>query len=145
MPVRYQRLTYRYWQGRARPAQVTIGRNWPGGVQPAALTGARRPPVDVWETRDELVVKVMLPGLFEEDIRALLYEDVLVISGQRSDDSSDQERRFHRAEIHYGTLQAEVPLPSAVDPEGVQATYDRGVVVIRLRKRAAGEGAGTPR
>ena len=138
MPVRYQRLTYRYWQGRTQPASTSYARVWLTGPQPSPASGARRAPVDVWETAEELVVKVILAGVPEDNIKALLYEDVLLISGDRNDVCSDAERRFHRAEIHYGPIQVAVPLSVPVDAEGVQATYEQGVLIVRLRKRSRG-------
>ncbi|MFN0071753.1 MAG: Hsp20/alpha crystallin family protein [Chloroflexota bacterium] len=135
MPVRYQRLTYRYWQGRHQPAPVSFERAWLAGIQAVTASGLRRPPVDVWETREALVVKTVLPGVPEDEIRVLLYEDVLIISGQRQDPSEEDERRFHRAEIHYGPLQVEVPLPVSVEAEQVQASYDRGMLTVHLPKR----------
>lgn len=138
MPVRYQRLTYRYLQGRPRQAPVSFERLWLAEIQPAPASGLRRPPVDVWETQDALVVKAVLPGVPEDEIGVYLYEDVLIISGERQDGSADEERRFHRAEIHYGALQVEVPLPLTIDAEHVQASYDRGMLTVRLPKRQNG-------
>jgi HSP20 family protein len=106
------------------------------------MTGARRPPVDVWETATAVVIKVMLPGVPEENIKALLYDDVLVVSGTRTDDAGAEERRFHRAEVHYGPLEVTVPLPALVEPEGVEATCGQGVVTIRLAKRKDGGNQG---
>jgi HSP20 family protein len=96
--------------------------------------------VDVWETRDALLVKSVMPGVPEEEIRVYLYEDVLIITGQREDDADDEERRFHRAEIHYGPLQVEIPLPVPIAADQVQASYDRGMLTVRLPKRQNGGG-----
>jgi HSP20 family protein len=142
MPVRYQRLTYRYLQGRSRPAETAYDHVWLTTVQPSPLTGARRPPVDVWETATAVVVKVMLPGVPEENIKALLYDDVLVVSGTRTDDADGEERRFHRAEVHYGPLEVAVPLPAPIDPEAIEATCGQGVLTIRLTKLGDGSNQG---
>jgi HSP20 family protein len=88
------------------------------------------------------VVKVMLPGVSEEEIKALLYEDVLVVSATRTDDAGGEERRFHRAEVHYGQLEVTVPLPAPVDPDGIDAVYRQGVLTIRLAKYEAVAGPG---
>jgi len=138
MPVRYQRLTYRYLQGRTQPSNTSFARVWFTGPQPFPASGARRAPVDVWETADELVVKVILAGVPEDNIKAVLYEDALLISGERSDVCDDAERRFHRAEIHYGPIQVAVPLTVPVESEGVKATYEQGVLTVRLRKQSGG-------
>jgi HSP20 family molecular chaperone IbpA len=142
MPVRYQRFTYRYLQGRPRPADTAFEHVWLAGVQPSPVTATRRPPVDVWETPTAFVVKVMLAGVSEEEIKALLYEDVLVVSATRTDDAGGEERRFHRAEVHYGQLEVTVPLPAPVDPDGIDAVYRQGVLTIRLAKYEAAPGPG---
>jgi HSP20 family molecular chaperone IbpA len=141
MPVRYQRFTYRYLQGRPRPAQTAFEQVWLTGLQPSPISSTRRPPVDVWETASSVVVKVMMPGVSEDNVKALLYEDVLVVSGTRTEESGSDERRFHRAEIYYGALEVTVPLPVPIDPDGVEATCGQGVVTIRLPKR---DSAGDP-
>jgi HSP20 family molecular chaperone IbpA len=137
MPVRYQRFTYRYLQGRPRPADAAFERVWLTSVQPSPVTGTRRPRLDVWETDSAVVVKVMLPGVSEDEINAFLYEDVLVVTAMRTDEAGGEERRFHRAEIHYGPLQVMVPLPMPVDPDGIDAVYRQGVLTIRLAKPGA--------
>lgn len=134
MPVRYQRLTYRYWEGRAQPARVSFERFWLEGLRSPSGSGGQRPPSDVWETRDELVARIVLPGVAEDDITALLYDDVLLVRGIRRHEPHAGEARYHRAEIHYGRLEVEIPLPIPVDPERVQAVYRRGVLTVRLKK-----------
>ena len=141
MPVRYQRFTYRYLPSRPRSADAAFEHVWLTSVQPSPLTATRRPPVDVWETASAVFVKVMLPGVQEEEIRALLYEDVLVVSATRTDAEGDAERRFHRAEVHYGPLEVAIPLPVPVESEGVDANFQQGVLTIRLPKRDAARGA----
>jgi HSP20 family molecular chaperone IbpA len=84
----------------------------------------------------------MMPGVSEDNVRALLYDDVLVVSGTRADEQDGQERLFHRAEIHYGQLEAAIPLPVPVEPEGVEATCGLGVVTIRLAKRGTAKNQG---
>jgi len=141
MPVRYQRFTYRYLQGRPRGADTAFEHVWLTSVQPSPVTAARRPPVDVWETDSAVFVKVMLPGVQEDEVKALLYEDVLLISATRTDTEGEEERRFYRAEVHYGPLEVTVPLPVVVEADGVDATFKQGVLTIRLPKSSAAQGA----
>ena len=91
-----------------------------------------RPPVDYWEDGDELSVKVEVAGMSEEDFDIVLYQDVLVIQGDRQWRSS--EARFHLAEIRHGPFQLEVPIPTNVDRERVSARYDRGFLRVVLPK-----------
>jgi HSP20 family molecular chaperone IbpA len=92
-----------------------------------------RPPVDYSETTDEVAIKIEVAGLAEDDFEILLYEDVIVIGGERRWRSSG-EARFHLAEIRYGPFRLELPIPTSVNRERVTARYERGFLVIQLPK-----------
>ncbi len=91
-----------------------------------------RPPVDYCETAEELAVKVEVAGMSEEDFEIVLYQDVLVIQGDRRWRSS--EGRYHLAEIRHGPFRLELPIPSILDRERVTARYDRGFLRVVLPK-----------
>ncbi|HME91536.1 MAG TPA: Hsp20/alpha crystallin family protein [Myxococcaceae bacterium] len=91
-----------------------------------------RPPVDYWETAAELGVKVEIAGMSEEDFDIVLYQDILVIEGERRWYSS--EGRFHLAEIRHGPFRLEVPLASNIDRERVTARYEQGFLQVVLPK-----------
>jgi HSP20 family molecular chaperone IbpA len=79
---------------------------------------------------------VDLAGVDEQDFEVLLYEDVLVVEGRRELGACPREATYHAAEIRQGPFRLELPLPAPVDPERVEATYDRGLLRITLHKRA---------
>jgi HSP20 family molecular chaperone IbpA len=91
-----------------------------------------RPPVDYWETAEELSVKVEVAGMSEEDFDIVLYQDILVIEGERRWYST--EVRFHLAEIRHGPFRLELPIPSDIDRERVTARYERGFLQVVLPK-----------
>lgn len=91
-----------------------------------------RPPVDYWETGEELGVKVEMAGMSEEDFDIVLYQDILVIEGDRRWYST--EARFHLAEIRHGPFRLELPIPSNIDRERVTARYERGFLQVLLPK-----------
>ncbi len=93
-----------------------------------------RPPVDYWETADELAVKVEVAGMSEEQFEILVYEDILVIQGERPWHAAPAETRFHLAEIRHGPFRLELPIPSGVDRERVAARYERGFLIVVLPK-----------
>jgi HSP20 family protein len=95
--------------------------------------GEWRPPTDVYETPERLVVKMELAGVPEEAIEITLYADHLVVSGTRTDrDPAGEHAAFREAGIHYGPFRAEVRLPGSVDGERVEATLDNGFLTITL-------------
>jgi HSP20 family protein len=90
-----------------------------------------RPPADVYETDEGLVVRAELAGLSDGDLDVEIYEDAVVISGVRPLALRDG-RRFHEVGIRAGPFRLEVPLPGAVDASRIEARYDAGIVVVVL-------------
>ena len=100
--------------------------------------GRWRPPLEVYESEDGLVVNAEIGGMPSEAIDVVIEGDLLVISGVRPDGGPCGRRVYYEARISYGELGAEVILPFAVDGERAEATFDNGllrVVLPRLRRR----------
>jgi HSP20 family molecular chaperone IbpA len=133
--MRYRRLSYRYTMlARATPAWP-LGDVWPGDrLRPLARVGWR-PDVDAYETATTIEVLVELAGLDEDDFEVQLFEDVLVVEGQRRLPSCADGAVYHAASIRQGPFQVEVVLPAAVDAERIEARYDRGLLHVILPKR----------
>ena len=110
-------------------------------VDPSAPTGrgngtTRRwlPPMDLVETPDHYVLRADLPGLSDGDVNVQLEANVLTISGERKAEHEDQQEGYYRLERAFGTFSRSLTLPDGVDPDAVQAHFDRGVLEIRVRK-----------
>ena len=110
-------------------------------VDPSAPTGrgngtTRRwlPPMDLVETPDHYVLRADLPGLSDGDVNVQLEANVLTISGERKAEHEDQQEGYYRLERAFGTFSRSLTLPDGVDPDGVQAHFDRGVLEIRVPK-----------
>ncbi len=101
-----------------------------------ALTGNFVPPVDVYEDENSIQVRLEVPGIEEKDIDIRLENNVLTVRGERKFEKEEKEENFHRIERRYGSFTRSFTLPSTVNPEDVQADYDKGVLRIRLAKRA---------
>jgi HSP20 family protein len=108
---------------------------------PSAPTGrangtTRRwlPPMDLVETPDHYVLRADLPGLSDGDVNIQLEDNVLTISGERKPEHEDQQEGYYRLERAFGTFARSLTLPDGVDPDGVQAHFDRGVLQIRVPK-----------
>lgn len=96
-----------------------------------------RPPADLHETAETILVKLELAGVREEDLTITLYEDALVVTGRRDDDlDATAAVCYHEAQIRYGPFRAEIMLPAPVRREGVEATYANGLLRVRLPKAA---------
>ncbi|MFO7898519.1 MAG: Hsp20/alpha crystallin family protein [Planctomycetota bacterium] len=92
------------------------------------------PPTDVYETRDEYVIKVEIPGIKEKDISMELNHNVLTIQGYRRDSCSDSKLSYAQMEIHYGYFEKVVTLPHSIDPDQRSARYRDGFLHVRIGK-----------
>ena len=100
----------------------------------AAPERAWAPPIDVYETRDDLVVAVELPGVPEKHIQLSMTGDVLSLRGQRGIAADAREENYHRIERWSGTFERHVQLPIPVQADKIRASYRDGVLEIRLPK-----------
>lgn len=101
-----------------------------------SLTGAFVPPVDVYEDENSIQVRMEVPGIEEKDIDIRLENQVLTVRGERNFSKEEKEENFHRIERRYGSFTRSFTLPATVNAEDVTADYDKGVLKIRLAKRA---------
>lgn len=100
------------------------------------------PKTDVYETPDELVVRVEVAGIRRESLHVTLSSDdrILSIRGTRAERFIDDRRkvRYYQLEVYFGTFERDVPLPSdvPVDRNKLTATYRDGFLVVTLPKTA---------
>lgn len=106
------------------------------GDFPDRLRGDRwQPDVDVFETQDDLQVRVELAGVALEDLRVTVDANVLQISGERAPSGSAEVTRLHQMEIASGPFERRIALPASIDRERVSARLSDGVLSVTLGKR----------
>ena len=91
-----------------------------------------RPPTDVYETDDCVVVKVEIAGMEDEDFQISLDGKRLIISGIRRDPAS--KLGYQQMEILYGHFETDVHLSRAIEEDKIEAIYQNGFLVVRLPK-----------
>jgi HSP20 family protein len=98
--------------------------------------GARRwtPAMDLLETDEQFVLRADLPGMTESDVSIELEDNVLTVSGERRTEHEDKREGFYRMERAFGSFSRSLTLPKGVDPEAVNAQFDRGVLEVRIPK-----------
>jgi HSP20 family protein len=98
--------------------------------------GARRwvPAMDLTETDDHLVLRADLPGLDRDDVKIEVKDGVLTVSGERKAEHEHREEGYHRVERAYGSFSRSLSLPQDVDAERIAATFDKGVLEVRIPK-----------
>lgn len=96
---------------------------------------AWRPPTDVYETDDSIVVKVEVAGMTEDDFEITFADRNLVITGLRHDPSA--KLGYHQMEIPYGEFRTDVYIPEAIDVDSVEASYKDGFLLVTFPKANA--------
>jgi HSP20 family protein len=93
------------------------------------------PPVDIYETENELVVKADLPDLQEKDIDVRVENNMLTIRGERKFEKAVNEDNYLRVERAYGPFTRSFSLPNTVSSENIRAEYRNGVLTLHMAKR----------
>jgi len=92
------------------------------------------PAVDVWETKEELVLSFDLPGISEDKLAVELDDNVLTVRGERERAEEQSDDRFYRFERRFGTFTRSVTLPAGVSEDSIKADYRDGVLEVRVAK-----------
>lgn len=131
--MRFRRMSYRY--------AVVLSANRPlsfSDIFQGTHAGVRlaqtcwRPATDVYETTSAITITVDLAGVDPETVDVTLFQDAIVIEGQRHLRPPDALGVYHAAEIRQGPFRLELPLPRPVDAERAEARYDRGLLLVTL-------------
>lgn len=102
-----------------------------------ANTAVWMPRADLAETDDAWLLSLDLPGLSAEDVEVTMEDDTLTVSGERKASQEQQEGRFHRIERSYGRFFRTVQFATPVDAENIEASFENGVLTIRIAKAEA--------
>jgi HSP20 family protein len=112
-----------------------FGRTYPGAeaMRPTAA-GAWMPALDMYETEEKIVATLELPGIEPGDVEVAVEDSTLTVSGSREFSSETTEERYHRVERRYGSFSRSIALPQTADVDKVQASFDKGVLMIEVPK-----------
>ena len=114
------RLFDRFFEGRTANG---MGRRW-------------IPAMDLVETEDDLVLRGDLPGMTEEDVDIEIKDNVLTVSGERKAEHEDKGEGYHRVERAFGRFSRSLSLPQGIDPDKVEAKFEKGVLEVHIPKPA---------
>ena len=109
----------------------------PEGEQDSLAMGSFIPPVDVYEDAQQLVLKLEVAGIKQEDLDVRVENQTLTVKGERKFEKEEKEENFHRIERRYGSFTRSFTLPQTVDVAAPKATYENGVLTISLPKKEA--------
>jgi HSP20 family protein len=99
-----------------------------------ATTTAWAPALDISERKDAYLVTVELPGVELDDLQITMEDGLLTIQGERQFAHESSEQQFHRVERRYGAFRRAITLPAHVMAEGIEATFENGVLQIVVPK-----------
>jgi HSP20 family protein len=138
--MRYRYVTYRYREGTSRKLELHYRQLLNDALRQGEQSMLQRstvwcPLADILESSEKIRVNVELAGMNEEEIEITLYEDVLIISGERHVDREHQEGwSYYEAQIRYGPFRVEVFIPTLVTRDAVTAHYENGILSVDLPK-----------
>ena len=93
------------------------------------------PAIDVFESKDHIVVKADIPGMTKEDIKVTVHGSTLVIEGEKKQEKEVKEDNYIRSERICGGFYRAITLPETVDAADVKANYKNGVLELSLPKK----------
>jgi HSP20 family protein len=106
-------------------------------MPPAGDGGTLRrwiPAMDLVETEDAFILRADLPGLDQNDVSIEFEDNVLTIAGERKAEHEEKREGYYRVERASGSFSRALTLPEGIDVDAVKATFDRGVLEIRIPK-----------
>ncbi len=106
----------------------TLRTSWFGGDLSSVLA------VDMYETKDDVVIKATVPGVSPDDLDISVSGDVLTIKGETKEEKKTEEVNYIRQERRFGAFRRDIQLPVAVNLDKAEATFEDGVLTLTLPK-----------
>jgi HSP20 family protein len=107
---------------------------WSSFARAGQLFTGWSPALDLYQSNDNMVAVVELPGMRKDDIEISLHDGTLTISGERKRESNANGEKAERTERYIGTFRRSIALPTRVDASKVSATYRDGILTVTLPK-----------
>ncbi len=105
-------------------------------LTPRPADGMLKPILDVSASTKDYTVTVEIPGVDEKDVKLEVVNDTLTIRGEKKQETEETDENYYRMERSYGSFQRVLSLPEDVDQEGIKATFKKGVLKVRLPRKA---------
>jgi HSP20 family protein len=106
----------------------------PRGFGFIAPIGAANLAIDMYETKDDVVVKAALPGIKPEQVEVTITGDTLTIHGESKEENEVKEENYVRKERRFGSFSRCVTLPSGLKADKADATFENGVLTLKIPK-----------
>jgi HSP20 family protein len=96
--------------------------------------GWSAPPIDMYQTDDEIVVKASLPGIKPEEVQINITGEVLTLKGDVKQQAEKKERSWHIREQRWGAFERSIVLPTDVVADQARAEFENGILIVTLPK-----------
>lgn len=93
------------------------------------------PAVDIVEQDKAFVITAEVPGMDEKNIEIKLSNGCLILTGEKRDEREEKRKDYYLSERHYGSFERSFALPDSVDPDKIEASYNKGVLTLTLPKK----------
>jgi HSP20 family protein len=93
-----------------------------------------RPPVDIYETGDGIVLKVELPGINKDEVSVEIKDNVLTLKGERLLDPKIKDENYYRKERSFGKFHRSFSLQEPIKPDFIKASFKDGVLTVEIPK-----------
>jgi len=94
------------------------------------------PAVDVYEDKEKITVEAEVPGMKPEDVEITVDKTVLTIKGNQVVKDKTKKKDYWRVERSSGSFVRSFTLPSSVEAENIQASYDNGILIVHIPKKS---------
>lgn len=98
------------------------------------------PPVDIFEDKEEVIIRADVPGLDQKELEVLLEDSTLTLRGQRKLYKEDRKENYQRIESAYGAFSRTFSMPSTIDRDKLRADLKNGVLEVHIPKREGAKG-----
>jgi HSP20 family protein len=116
-----------------------LGRGW-SRVPASGELMTWAPRVDVTQHKDELVIRVDLPGVEKNEVKVNVGEDAITIHGERHRAQEEERDGVYRTERNYGAFHRSIALPAGTITDQAKASFNNGVLEIRIPAAPGVEG-----
>lgn len=106
--------------------------HWPRLVR----NGFDVPPVNVRDEKDQFLIELSAPGKVREDFDVQVDHGVLTISSKEKEEHRSEEKNYTRREFSYASFSRSFSLPENTDKEKVEATYQDGLLCVKIAKKS---------
>ncbi|HSG05414.1 MAG TPA: Hsp20/alpha crystallin family protein [Nitrospiria bacterium] len=111
-----------------------FGLRWPDFLRLRKEIEPQVPAIEIYEEKDEVVVKAELPGMAREDLDVKVSEGTLTIRGERKEEEETREKGGYYSERYYGAISRSIDIPRDLETDKTTATFKNGVLELRIPK-----------